>query len=252
MKPPSELIQLAHVLGDPPNDLCIEAEGNVSADAGDGTLWIKGSGKAMRQIDADGFAHVHQEPVLRVLYGTADLSESDVRAALNAALVDPAAKTLPSTETYMHAGLIQMTGCTYIAHSHPTPLLSILALPEARQLAERRLFPDEIVLCGPATCFVPYVAPGLPLARAIVASVKEFNERYRILPKTLWLENHGLIVLACSGREAASTSLMAVKAARVLLGALQTGRELKWLTDEEVAQIHHWPDEHYRQSQLWG
>lgn len=251
MLPPVELIELARVLGDPINDLCIEAEGNVSAAGDNGTLWIKGSGLAMKGISADGFACVQTRTVLDAVRLGTPMPETGARDLLNRAKVDRGA-AIPSTETFMHASLLARPGSRFIAHGHPTPLLSLLVLPEVEAYCNKRLFPDEIVLCGPATCFIPYVAPGLPLAQEIDRRADAFAEKYGVEPKTFWLENHGYIAVGRTHREAISASLMVVKAARVLLGALQTGQEPKWLTDREVDQIYRWPDEHERQRRLWG
>lgn len=243
------LIQLAHVLGEPQNDLCICAEGNVSQLDGD-ALWIKGSGAQMRSIDASEFAHVRIDPVLQA-FDEPFADESAVRARLNESCLNLGQAT-PSTETFMHAWLLSECGAQFVAHSHPTPLLSLLVLPDIEIYARRRLFPDEIVLCGPSACFVPYAAPGLPLARLIKDRAVKYRERVGHWPKTVWLQNHGLICLGQTGAEAAAASLMSVKAARVVLGALQTGMEPHWMSPGEVEQIHQWPDEHARQKLLFG
>jgi rhamnose utilization protein RhaD (predicted bifunctional aldolase and dehydrogenase) len=159
---------------------------------------------------------------------------------------------MPSVETFMHAFLLGLPDVQVIAHTHPTPLLSLLSLEGVATIASQRLFPDEIVCCGPASCFVPYVDPGLPLAVAIQRSVTEFVEKRGEAPKTIWLENHGLIALGRNVKDAESATFMAVKAARVWLGALSSGRALKTLTPEQIDRIHTRPDEHYRQRLLWA
>ncbi len=237
-------------MGDPAHDLCILAEGNVSCQAKEGQLWIKGSGSSMRGIAADAFACVKTPGVLEAVRLQAPMSETAARELLNAAKLDRG-RALPSTETYMHALLLARSRGGFVAHGHPTPLLALLALPEAEEWATKRLFPDEIVLCGPASCWVPYVAPGLPLAQEIERRAEAFVARFGIEPKAFWLQNHGLIAVGKSHKEALGAALMAVKAAHVLLGALQTGRVPRWLTDAEVDQIYRWPDEHARQRALW-
>ena len=251
MLPPVEIIELARIMGDPAHDLCIEAEGNVSCIGPDGVLWIKGSGKAMRNISADGFACCSMAPVLAAVRAESPVSETQAREILNASKLDRGPAS-PSTETYMHALILSVPDTKFVAHGHPTPLLSVLCHPKAPEWASKRLFPDEIVLLGPATCFVPYVAPGLPLAMAIDRASQDFRTAHGIEPKTFWLQNHGLIVTGRTAREVTSALLMAVKAARVLLGLLQTGAEPRWLSEAEVDQIYNWPDEHARQRALWG
>lgn len=251
MPPPQELIDLARALADPDLDAAILAEGNVSAISGEGSFWIKASGACMAGIDETGFVEVCSEPLLRAMdepIGDEDL----VRRILNEARIDPHSEAIPSTEAFKHAYLLSYPGVRFVAHSHPTALLSLLALKDSSELAKKRLFPDEIVLCGAASCWVPYVPPGMPLAMEIVGAVTLFLAAYGVLPKTILLQNHGLITLGATAKEAMSATSMSVKAARVALGALQTGREVRWLSDEEIRQIANWPDEHYRQKRLWG
>lgn len=243
-----ELLDLARSLASPAADMAILAEGNVSARADEETFWVKGSGRAMGSMGADGFSKVRIAPVLAAL-DQAFADDGAIRQTLNSARTEGPA---PSTETFMHAYLLGLPAVNFVGHTHPAPLLSLLCLKEARKWASRRLFPDEVVCCGPAACFVPYVAPGLELARAIRRETLEFRSKYGVDPKTIWLENHGLIALGGSAKEVESACQMSVKAARVLLGALQSGREIKWMTDEEVAHIYNWPDEHARQKALWG
>jgi rhamnose utilization protein RhaD (predicted bifunctional aldolase and dehydrogenase) len=247
---PDELLKLAHVLGDRSNDLCIEAEGNVSCNNQDGTIWIKASGARLEGIGPDGFVRVNTRTLLSALESPTG-SVEEVRRTLNDS-VSAGSSGVPSTESYMHAAILSLTGERFVAHSHPVALLSLLTTVDAEYFSRHRLFPDEIVMCGPAACFVPYFAPGLPLAKEIVTRLKSFRDRHGIWPRTVWLQNHGLIAIGSSASEAAGASLMSEKAARVLLGALQTNQEIKWLTQAEVDTIYSWPDEHFRQKRLRG
>lgn len=248
---PESLVRLAREVANPAEDLVMLAEGNVSLALTDETLWIKGSGRGMANAAACDFCEVHRAPlVAAVEAGLPGVDEVGVRSMLDATRLD-ASSVRPSTETFMHAWLMQACGWRCVIHTHPTALLSVLIRADAAQWAARRFFPDEIVLTGPASAWVPYVAPGLPLAQAIAASVTHFHKHVGEPPKTLWLQNHGLITGGATPNEALSATRMAVKAARMLRDALASGGELRWLTDTEVAQIAGWPDEHFRQSELW-
>ncbi len=249
MPPPAELIALARAMSDPALDAAILAEGNVSTHASGGRLWIKASGAQMGEMTAEQFVEVESAPILAALdSGMRD--EKQVREFLNAACRSE--KGVPSTETFMHALLLGLPEVAYVAHCHPSALISLCALEDGPELAKKRLFPDEIVLCGVAACWVPYVPPGLPLAVEIRQATRQFQRHYEELPKTYWLQNHGLIALGRTAKEAESVTRMAVKAARVLLGALQTGRSIRFLAESEIRQIAGWPDEHFRQKLLWG
>lgn len=248
---PAELIALAHAVSAPELDAVILAEGNVSALGDAGRFWVKASGHAMEKIGPDGFVEVVSQPLLDALDGP-ERSEEDVRRLLNEARVDPSLPAVPSTEAFMHAFLLELPEVRFVAHSHPTPLLALLCLREGELQSTRRLFPDEIVLCGAASAWVPYVAPGLPLAGEIRASVEKFQDDYGTSPKTIWLQNHGLIAVGKSVKEVESATRMSIKAARVTLSAIQAGREVTWLNAEQIQQIANWPDEHFRQRILWG
>ncbi|MCC7229515.1 MAG: class II aldolase [Fimbriimonadaceae bacterium] len=243
------LVSLSRALGEPSHDLAILAEGNASAKDGE-SFWVKASGFQMATLDRDGLVQVDLPRTMRLLDGH-DLTDQDTRLALKDVRIDRESDRLPSVETFMHAYLLSLTDVSFVGHTHPTPLLSLLATQRAEWIAGKRLFPDEIVCCGPQTAFVPYVDPGLPLAKAIRASVDRYIRRWEETPKTIWLQNHGLIALGKSPREVESATQMSVKAARVWLGALSSGQEIHPLAEEQIKRIHTRPDEHYRQRLLW-
>lgn len=241
-----ELVRLSLKLGDPSLDLAILAEGNASALAGD-AFWVKASGFSLAEMSSQGLVQVDLAAALSYL--DRDLTDEQTREALKAIRID--SELLPSVETFMHAYLLSLPDVQFVGHTHPTPLLSLLSTQKAEEIASQRLFPDEIVCCGPAAAFVPYVDPGLPLARAIKESVKNYIQKFGAIPKTIWLKNHGLIVLGKSVKEIESGTLMSVKAARVWLGALSTGQRIEPLSEAHIERIHTRPDEHYRQRLLW-
>ncbi len=246
---PDELVSLSRFLGDPSHDAAILAEGNASFLEDDETFWVKASGFSMRDIEAQGFVRVRFSEIRQAL-ALDSFNDDLVRAVLKASRADDT-PLMPSVETFMHAYLLGLPGVSIVGHTHPTPLLSLLCLEEAEAISQQRLFPDEIVCCGPAAAFVPYVDPGFALASAVRDSVERYVEAHGAVPKTIWMQNHGLIALGKSAREIESATLMSVKAARVWLGALSSGKSIKTLTPEQVARIHTRPDEHYRQKLLW-
>jgi len=244
-----ELVRLSLRLGDPSADLAILAEGNASAKAGD-TFWVKASGFSLSTMNSSGLVQVDLKRALGYLDGK-DLDDTGVREALKASRIDEGCELMPSVETFMHAFLLSLPEIEFVGHTHPTALLSLLVTDRAEDYCSCRIFPDEVVCCGPATAYVPYVDPGLPLARAIRESVEGFIEKWGSVPKTIWLQNHGLIVLGKNSKEIESGTMMAVKAARVWIGALSSGQDIQPLTEEQVNRIHTRPDEHYRQRLLW-
>jgi L-ribulose-5-phosphate 4-epimerase len=200
-------------------------------------------------VKASGFVRVRFAEIQKAL-SAGEADDERVREVLRASRADDT-PLMPSVETFMHAYLLGLPDVSFVGHTHPTALLSLLCLDDAEGLAQQRLFPDEVVCCGPAAAYVPYVDPGFPLARAIKEAVERFVDQHGIVPKTIWMQNHGLIALGKSAREIESATLMSIKAARVWLGALSTGRTIRTMSPDQVARIHSRPDEHYRQRLLW-
>ncbi len=95
------LIRLSHELGREDRHLAILGEGNVSADVGDGTFYVKASGSQLATIDADGFTRVKASPILEAL-AQPRKTDDEVRGVLETCRVDQKAK-LPSVETFLHA-----------------------------------------------------------------------------------------------------------------------------------------------------
>jgi L-ribulose-5-phosphate 4-epimerase len=241
----AKLVELSRALSDPLVDAAILAEGNASARAGQEAFLIKASGYQMCSLTEQGLTKVTLRPLIDAL-DRPKLSDDEVDDLLHCV----AEGKRPSTESFMHAYLLSLSGVEYVAHTHPTPLLSLLCLPDAEQIARHRLFPDEIVCCGPRACWVEYADPGHSLSVAIRKAVEDFRGEEGELPKTIWLQNHGLICMGRTPEEVLSATQMSVKAARVWLGALQAGKFPLTLTKQQIERIHRRPDEHYRQRLL--
>jgi L-ribulose-5-phosphate 4-epimerase len=250
MNPPHELLELSRELGDPVRKLAMLAEGNTSIRTGD-SFWIKASGRSLCGAGDGSFVRVAFGPLLSALDKTG-LSDADVQGRLKDSLLDGPDGARPSVEAFMHAWLLTLPDVQVVGHCHPESLLSILCLKDAEVLAKRRMFPDEVVCCGIEACWVPYRDPGLALAVEVRSRVEEFSNRLGERPKTIWLQNHGLICAGSTAQEVLSATLMQDKGARVLLQALQSGREPRFLTPDEAERIRSRPDEHYRQKLLWS
>ena len=241
----TELITMSHNLGDPANDYVILGEGNTSVKVDDRTFWVKASGAELRTIEPDGFVQVSFERVLAMLNGP-DMNDDGVKQALTEAKVDPKATGQPSVETVLHALCLQLPGVNFVGHTHPTAINIITCSAAFETAVSGRLFPDEIVICGPAPVLVPYVDPGLPLAREFQQRLQAYVDAYGEHPKTIFMQNHGFIALAPTARQVENITAMAVKAARILVGSYALGGP-HFMTPQAVSRIHTRPDEHYRQ-----
>jgi rhamnose utilization protein RhaD (predicted bifunctional aldolase and dehydrogenase) len=245
-----QLISLSRCLGDPASDLAILGEGNTSALLDEETFLVKASGKELRTADENSFVAVSLPRALAVLDGP-DLTDAQVRDTLLHCKVDAKSAIMPSVETFLHAYLLSLPGIRFVGHTHPTAVNAILCSINAREAVRGRLFPDEIVCCGPAVCYVEYTDPGLPLARHLRRRVEEFIDAENMPPKVILMENHGFIAIGATPRDIETITSMYVKAARILLGTYALGGP-RFLSPEHVARIHTRPDEHYRQKQIGG
>lgn len=245
----TQLVNMSRRLGDPALDYVILGEGNTSARADEDTFWVKASGAELRTIDAEGFVRVRFDQILEMIKG-GDLTDAEVKACLEAARVDPAATRRPSVETVLHALALQIEGINFVGHTHPTAVNAILCSQWVEEAIRGRLFPDEIVYCGPAPVYIPYTDPGLPLARAVHAGIQAYVLEHGQAPKVILMQNHGFIALGKTALEVENITAMYVKTARVLLGTYALGGP-HFMTPQAVERIHSRPDELYRRK-VWG
>lgn len=244
----AQLVTLSNHLGRPELDYVILGEGNTSARADADTFYVKSSGTELRTITAEGFVRVAFDKVLSLL-DRGQLSDQEVRAALVAAKVDPNAPGHPSVETLLHAFCLRLPDVNFVGHTHPTAINALTCSVAFEQAFAGRLFPDEIVLCGPAPVLVPYTDPGVPLAREVYARILRYQEEYGEQPRVILIQNHGLIVLGKTAQQVENITAMAVKAARILLGTYAAGGP-HFMSQRDVERIRTRPDEVYRRQQL--
>lgn len=244
-----QLVAMSRHLGDPALDYAILGEGNTSARADAETFWVKASGVELRTIGPEGLVRMRFERVLSLLE-RGDLGDAEVKAGLEAAKADPTVQARPSVETVLHALALQLDGIQFVGHTHPTAVNAVLCSAKAEEAIAGRLFPDEIVYCGPAPIYVPYTDPGVPLARAVRRAMADYQAQYGQPPKVILMQNHGLIALGRSALEVQQITAMFVKVCCVLLGTYALGGP-QFMSEAAVARIHTRPDEQYRR-QKWG
>jgi rhamnose utilization protein RhaD (predicted bifunctional aldolase and dehydrogenase) len=242
------LVEMTRFLGQPHLNYVIIGEGNTSQRIDDHTFWIKASGQQMQTIRADGFVEMRFAPVLDLLDNPPQSTQA-IQEAMNAAKADPTSPLRPSVEVTFHAMLLAECGVQVIAHTHATAVNRILCSSRAEEFACHRLFPDEVVLCGPQSVFVPYVDPGLPLALAMRTQVRRYMDEFGEAPKVILLANHGLIALGQTHTEALNITAMAVKAAEIFAGACAVGEPV-FMSQADILHIYKRPDEIYRRQQF--
>lgn len=242
-----ELVSMSRRLGAPAREAVILGEGNSSARADENSFWVKVSGAQLHNCGPEAFVQVHFEPVLEMLDGP-ELDDGQIRQALEAACVEPGGPR-PSVETMFHALLLSYPDVHFVGHTHPVAVNSILCSDNWQKLLTDRLFPDEIVVCGEEYVLVPYCDPGLALSRVIRDRVSDFFQRHGEPPRTVLIQNHGLIALGKTAAMVDNITAMMDKTARIILGACAAGG-VHALPLRHVERIVARPDEKYRQRGL--
>ena len=245
----NDLIQMAASVGGHER-MAILGEGNISGAVDDETFLVKASGVSLAGLTEHALVEVRTQALVDVVEETTDREDADIESLLLAARVDAAALK-PSVESLFHAWLLRLPNVRFVAHAHPIAVNQLLCSPAAQQYARKRLFPDQIVYCGPESVLVPYVDPGLRLARRIAAEVEAFRLRSGRVPMTILLENHGIVTLGATASEAVAAIQMAEKSAAVFLGAASAGGPV-FMSPDHVRRIADRMDEHYRQRMLRG
>jgi rhamnose utilization protein RhaD (predicted bifunctional aldolase and dehydrogenase) len=226
-------------LGLPSHQYAILGEGNTSVRAEDDSFWIKASGTSLAGATRDNFVRVKMEPILAALDQPA-LDDAALKQLLRTATIE--GQRAPSIETFLHALCLQLEGVRFVGHTHPGVAVGLLSGCRSRELFQGCLFPDQIVVLGPAMAYVPYADPGLPLALSLRTALSEFLERHRREPKVLLMENHGVIALGSTAQEVLNITQMLVKTCRILATTLSAGGP-RFLLKAQVERIDKRPDE---------
>lgn len=243
-----QLTTMSRFLGQPEHHLAILGEGNTSARIDDEHFYIKASGTTLQTIQSGDFLCVRMEPVLSLL-DNSSATDEEVLKTLQSAKTDKQDKRMPSVETILHAVLYQYPQYMFIGHTHPVFVNSILCSQKAEEYIQGRTCPDHIVVLGSKSVFIPYVDPGLTLARVVRDKVKQFIETEGYLPRAIFMENHGLIAMGPTTSKVQAITLMAEKCAQIVVGSAVCGGA-KFLSESAVRRIDTRPDEHYRQKLL--
>ena len=240
-----DLLSLSHEFGE--KGFVILGEGNTSCRVDEHTFFVKSSGSSLQTLTANQLTLCRFEQLLAML-DRDSASDDEVEACLLESRSHSAAFK-PSVETFFHAYLLALPGINFVGHTHPIQVNQILCSGLDRTFSENRQCPDEIVCCGPVSLLIPYVDPGLALAKRIRDEVEEFQRTEGALPRVILLRNHGVITLGASAQAVRAAMLMTVKAAEIFIGAHVLGG-LRHLPISEIERIEGRQDEEYRRKML--
>ncbi len=243
----ADMLKLSNELGREDRGLALLGEGNTSVQMSANTFYVKASGTCLGTLQRRDIVECKTSKLIPLLEAD-QLDDAEVDAALMDSRVDPQAKK-PSVEAMFHAWLLALPGIEFVGHTHAVAVNQVLCSPRAREFANHRMFPDEIVCCGVASVFVPYTDPGLKLARAIRHRTQQFIRKHGRQPRVILMQNHGIIALGKTWQAVLSATLMAEKAARIFVGAASLGGPV-FMAPSQVLRIAGRPDEAYRQKAL--
>lgn len=242
-----KLLALAAELGDA-RQMAILGEGNVSGNVDENTFLVKASGTSLGHLAPDALVRVNRKPLLDALNQRDPLTDEDADALLRASRINRDALK-PSVETMFHAWLLSLPGINFVGHVHAIAVNAVLCSPHAQRFARNRIMPDQVVFCGAESILIPYVDPGVPLARRIKEEVSAFIDARGSILRTILLQSHGIIAIGGHVREVSAALAMAEKSATVFMHAAAMNGPI-YMPDREVARIAGRADEHYRQKML--
>ncbi len=188
----SELLRLCNALGEPARDLASSAEGNVSSRAdnpksGTSHMIIKASGCSLATMIESDLLLVDRQ-VISPLLAQENVTDDPTAAAYRASVVGAGTSPrMPSVEAILHAVLYDETHAQVVAHTHPTAVNAILCSTSPRLLVGGALVPDMIVVLGRRQLLLPYIDPGVPLARAVRDAVRGFIAEEGTAPRFIYL-----------------------------------------------------------------
>jgi rhamnose utilization protein RhaD (predicted bifunctional aldolase and dehydrogenase)/NAD(P)-dependent dehydrogenase (short-subunit alcohol dehydrogenase family) len=160
-------------------------------------IYVKGTGRDMATITADGFPPLRLAR-LRELLELEALSDTQMVRELAAARLDPSAPQ-PSVEALLHAFLPYPA----VLHTHADAIVTLTNTADGEALV-RDVFGDAAVV-------IPYVMPGFDLAREVR---RLWPEQLHDDTVGMVLLNHGLFTFGATSHEAYEQHLELIRIAR--------------------------------------
>lgn len=224
------LLRLGKMLGNQGSVLTLGTEGSAAVKVSEDRFLVTRRGACMRQIELSDLLEVNADKARALLE-----KEAMPEEGVSGAMLDPAGPE-PSSDMLTYAHLFALEGVEVIAHVQPVEINQIISSPRARQFADRRTLAEEVIACGSSSVLVPYMDPGLPLAREVVRKVMLWRDRNKRVPRLVLLQNHGMLVLGGTIESIVSSAEGAIKSARVFIGSATMGGPV-FLSPNNVAYL---------------
>ena len=181
--------------------------GNLSYRVGD-DMWISPTGCVLDELEVDDW----------------------VKVSLVTGKLYPH-RLLPSTEVVLHREVFQTRPDVFsIMHSHPPHVIALsLAGIEIQPIGS-----EAPISLGERIPIIPYEIPTSPrLGRVVAQYAKDFN--------VVILENHGLVALGKSNREAFNRTELTEEIAKIMAIAYSLGRgEPRWPNPQQIQEYRNW------------
>ena len=214
--PMRDLVALSRRFGEDP-EFARGGGGNISVKI-EGILYIKPSGSSLAQLTAESTIALDIKTLMELLDGSAagpavGGTDEIMQVALSARVGARDARR-PSVEFLFHALMPERI----VLHTHPTTVNAITCSTHGAEITEK--------LFGSSVLWIPYINPGLPLARAIRDARRSYEQRVQAAaPRIMFLQNHGLIVAADTAAEIEAMSAQLVATIKAHLSSLP---EMSW------------------------
>jgi ribulose-5-phosphate 4-epimerase/fuculose-1-phosphate aldolase len=225
-----DIIQLARSLAEHPSRMVLWDEGSCAVKLSADRFLVTRRGATLARVGENDIVEMNLHAMAEIAAAETATDEELIAARIRSGSPEP------STDAALYGYLFSVEGAAFAAHTHPVEVNQILCSPRARQFADRRALPGEVVACGVAALLAPYADPGPALAREVRRKMHLWRDRHKIAPRLVLIQNHGMIVLGDSHEDLLKTIDLAIKSARIFVGASLLGGPV-FLTPGNIAQV---------------
>ncbi|HIE43187.1 MAG TPA: SDR family NAD(P)-dependent oxidoreductase [Candidatus Omnitrophica bacterium] len=193
--PIKELVKLSHYFGTDP-DFVLAGGGNTSYKERE-VIYVKASGYSLATIEREGFVALDRVKLKEIMEKeypeSLAVREEKVKEDLLNARLHPEASQRPSVESNFH----DLIDYPWVVHLHPWIVNTLTCSRNGKRLTQD-IFGREVL-------WIDYIDPGYTLARKIAEEIEKYKKVYRVSPRVIFLQNHGIITGGNTPDEVRST-----------------------------------------------
>jgi rhamnose utilization protein RhaD (predicted bifunctional aldolase and dehydrogenase) len=186
MKEISQLIEISRYYGNNP-DFVLGGGGNTSF-KNESTIWVKASGRNLASITENDFVELDRNKLKlagkKKFSANSEKREAQIQDFIQSASISKKKRLRPSVETSLH----NIVEYQFVVHSHPFVVNGVLCSQNAK---------TTVYECfGNNVLFVPYANPGYLLFKQVKKGLADYRKKFKLEPKIIFLQSHGVIVAA--------------------------------------------------------